>query len=126
MADKIVTNAQEFREAAAEHDMTVKYNGRTLLVQCWIYTIIDPQILSQRVRETAGGPGLRMTFGGLQRIPGGYLAKSFINTDEAEQVVADRMAAIEPKPKKVIVGVVSPTEAQQLWAALHRTADGGD
>lgn len=126
MTDKIVTNAQEFREAAAEHDMTVKYNGRTLLAQCWFYTIINPQLLSERVRERAGGPGLRMVVGGLQRIDGGFWAKSFINTDETEDVVAARMSTIDPRPKKVTVGVVSVTEARELWAALHRTADGGD
>jgi hypothetical protein len=129
--DKIFGPGEEdqMHEAAKKLDTRVLFDGRTVLVTAVFHTIVDPKIISERVRRAAQGPLLRMAIGGLQRRPTDHalLTKSFINTDEDVEIVAKRVAEVVPAPARVEGGLVSSRDAEGLWAEFHRSiVDGGD
>ncbi|TAL46322.1 MAG: hypothetical protein EPN91_00480 [Salinibacterium sp.] len=103
-----------------QEQFELKFASRTLLVETIHHTIVDPKILAEKIRVACAGPDLRMTLGGIGACDGGYKAKTFINTDELETVVADRVMAMTPKPMVVSVGIVSERDAKQLWAKFHK------
>ena len=119
-------------EALRDHvkhlDTRVLFDGRTVLVTSVFHTIVDPALISERVRRAAAGPLLRMTVGGVERraIDHALVVKSFINTDEDMKVVAARVAEVTPTPDRVEVGIVRASDAAELWASLHHAIDGGD
>lgn len=126
MTFKVVRSEDEFRDEAGKHDTDVKFDGRTLIVDTMFHTVVDPYVLSDRVRAAAAGPGLRMVFGTASRRRDGISFRSFVNTDEDELVVYARMRAVDPRPASIRVGVVASTKARELWAEFHRAIDGGD
>lgn len=126
MSDKVVSNMEEFREAIADHDIAVRYEGRTLVVTCLFFTQVDPYLVSERVLLAARGPKSRMVFGGLSHRRDGYKTESYINTDESLSDVAGRMKLVDPCPAKVDVALVGGPRAQKLWTDFHRSVDGGD
>ena len=115
-----------FRAAAAAQDTRVLFDGRTVLVTAVFFSIVDPAILSDRVRAAAGGPLLRMTVGGCSRRQDGALVfKSFVNTDEPMEEVGNRIGKL-PGAVKIEVGMVGERDAEALWGELHRMIEGGD
>jgi len=129
--DQIFGRGEEdqLRDAVQKLDTRVLFDGRTVLVTAVIHTIVDPKIVSERVRRAAAGPLLRMTIGGVSRRPHDHalLTKTFVNTDEDVEVVMKRMAEVVPSPARVEGGIVSPRDAEGLWAEFHRSiVDGGD
>lgn len=118
-----MTDHEELRD----QDSRVLFDGRTLVVECKFYTVIHFTIVSERVRVACAGPKLRMVVGGMSRDPDGALVtKTFINTDETYEEVADRVRAMNPKPTRATVGIADRREAAGLWGELHRVQDGGD
>jgi hypothetical protein len=109
-------------------DTRILFEGRTVVVSAVFHTIVDPKIVSERVRRAAAGPLLRMAIGGLERRQRDHalLTKSFVNTDEEVEVVAARVAAVMPEPARVEGGLVDERDAVKLWIEFHRTIDGGD
>lgn len=119
---------EALREHAKKMDSRVLFDGRTVLVTSVFRTVVDPAIISERVRRASAGPLLRMTIGGLERRKSDHalLVKSFVNTDEDMKTVADRVAAVVPTPDRVEVGIVRAHDAAELWGSLHHAIDGGD
>jgi hypothetical protein len=108
-------------------DTRVLFDGRTLVVECTFYTVIHPTIISERVRAACSGPKLRMVAGGLSRAAdGAFVTKSFINTDETYEEVAERVRTMNPRPSRATVGIADRREAAGLWGEVHRMQDGGD
>jgi hypothetical protein len=130
MSDEVFGPGQEeaFRAAASKQDTRVLFDGRTVLVTSVFHTIVDPVILSERVRRAAAGPLLRLVVGGLERrgVDGAIVAKSFVNTDESIEVVGERLKRVTPAPARVEVGIVSDRDAERVWGELHRAIEGGD
>jgi len=117
---------EAFRAAAAAQDCRVLFDGRTVLVTSVFFTILDPIILSDRVRAAAAGPLLRMTLGtGARRHDGALVFKSFVNTDEPIRDVGARVKQLAGCAI-VEVGIVEPRDAEQLWGDFQQTLDGGD
>jgi len=115
-------------KALGEQDSRVLFDGRTILIECVFHTIVDPALLSTRLRKACAGPKLRLNAGTAQRRAHdlAILTKTFINTDESLEEVGARVAAIYPKPDRVTAGLVNTREAESIWAELHRVQDGGD
>ena len=118
----------QLQSDARKLDTRVLFDGRTVLVTAVFHTIVDPLIVSERVRRAAAGPLLRMAVGGLSRRPTDHalLTKTFVNTDEDVTDVAKRVAAVVPEPARVEGGIVESRDAKKLWAEFHRSIDGGD
>jgi hypothetical protein len=123
---RVTTDASEFREATVGQDSEVKFGGRTLVVHLVFHTIVDPVVISERVREVVAGPKLRMVVGTASSVDGGVRLTSYVNTDEDVLVVRARVLAIAPRPASARVDEVAPTLAAEVWAQLHRFIDGGD
>lgn len=96
------------------HDLL--FNGRTLLVECVFLTIVDPKFVADRAMAACAGPKLRMVVGGLSLHPGGYKAKTFVNTDELETELRSRVMAMNPRPSSITIDIVSARDAKELWA----------
>jgi len=118
----------EAAKALRGQDVRVLFDGRTILIECVFHTIVDPAILATRLRKACAGLKLRLNVGTVERRAGdlAILTKSFINTDESLEDVGARVAAISPKPDRVMAGLVDTREAASIWAELHRVQDGGD
>lgn len=46
--------------------------------------------------------------------------------ERGPEEVAQRIAAISPRPDRVTSGLAVHREAAKVWAELHRLRDGGD
>lgn len=130
MTDRIFRRGEEAEatQALREQNTQLLFDGRTVVIECVFHTIVDPTVLSTRLRQACAGPHLRLNVGTIARRQHdlALLTKSFINTDESSEDVGARVAAISPKPSRVAAGLVPAREAAALWAALHRAQDGGD
>lgn len=118
----------QLHAAMRELDTRVLFDGRTVVVTAVFHTIVDPLIVSARVRRAAQGPLLRMAIGSLSRRKGDHalVTKTFVNTDEPVEDVCNRIAAVVPPPTRVEGGIVAPSDAESLWAEYHRAIDRGD
>ena len=130
MGDKFFGPGQdeEARAALRAQDQRVLFDGRTVVVECVFFTIVDPAVLAESVRRACAGPLLRMTVGTLRRRAHDHaiVSKSFVNTDESIEVVGERMRHVSPAPARVEVGLASDRDAERIWAEVHRATDGGD
>lgn len=121
-----VVSEEEFYESVKKQDTRLKFDGRMLVVTCLFFTAGDPVAIGDRVRVACAGPDLMMTFGELSRRRDGFVAKSYINTDESVAVVASRCGSMDPRPARVEVDTVASTRAREVWGEFFRVADGGD
>lgn len=103
-----------------DQNLTVMFDGRTLVVECVFgQLMMDHRKLAHLVREAAAGPELRMVAGSIGAKGLLVTTKTFINTDEAEEVVAARMNAMRPRPQAIVVGIVDPKDGLKVWSQLQ-------
>lgn len=121
---KRFSDPRAFFDEAGKGDTRVKFNGRTLRVSCTLPEGEDRYVAGDRLRAAVAGPGLRMVFGRAARSE--PVVEMFVNTDEDVAAVLDRVRALRPSPAGVEGAVVDLAAATRLWAALHRSIDGGD
>lgn len=122
---KFVGTEASLREEAAKRDLDLRFDGRTLEVACVFLGNHDPEVIADKAQAAASGPGLRMAYGGLSRRRDGYTTTTFVNTDEAVDVVAMRAGTMEPRPARTEVTLVDPSVAGGLWREFHRALKGG-
>jgi hypothetical protein len=102
-----------------EGDFSIRYEGRTLVVECVFAVMASPEVLARNAQAAAAGPKLCMVCGTVDRAGMETKTKTFINTDEDEMVVATRFVEMKPKPKSVTVGIVDLKDAKQIWKKLQ-------
>jgi hypothetical protein len=114
------------------HGMDVRFNGRTLRAKIGCEPCPATQerskfdALAERMKTAARGPGLRMAvvLGSMNALGG--LLEIVVNTDEAGQVLHDRlMAALEREGIDAfgIIEELDPVEATLFWTRLIGSAE---